>query len=366
MGPAPRRTRRVQVGHLGIGGGEPVRVQAMTKTDTRDTQATLDQIRALEVAGAEIIRLALPDPESLASLARLRPHTTAPLVGDVHFDHRLAVGALEAGADKIRINPGNIPDPARLRQVVEAAKQRGVPIRIGINSGSVPMALVREYGGPNARAMVAAAVQTATLFEEWGFSSLVISLKSSSVAETIEANRLLAAQLDYPIHLGVTAAGPALQSAVRSSLALGPLLMQGIGDTVRISITGDPGREVEVAWEILRALGLRQRGPIVVSCPTCARCHHPDLPALVERISTRLAQADVSASITVAVMGCEVNGPGEAREADLGIALSKTAAHIFRQGRVIAHVPIAQAEQALLKQIEALLREKPAPPDKGP
>lgn len=363
MVPARRPSRRVQVGRLAVGGGEPVRVQAMTKTDTRDTEATLDQIRALEVAGAEIIRLALPDSESVASLACLRPHSSTPLVADVHFDHRIALAALGAGADKIRINPGNIQDPSRLREIVAAAKERNVPIRIGINSGSVPMSLVREFGGPNARAMVAAAAQTAALFEEWGFSALVISLKSSSVAETIEANQLLAAAVDYPIHLGLTAAGPLLHSAVRSSLALGPLLVQGIGDTIRISITGDPCREVEVGWEILRALRLRQRGPIVVSCPTCARCHHPDLPGLVERLNARLSQAGVAAPITVAVMGCEVNGPGEAREADLGIALSKTGAHLFRQGRVIARAPVEEAEDALLAQLQELLKESPAPPD---
>jgi len=358
MRPPQRRTRRVQVRGLGLGGDEPVRVQAMTKTDTRDTQATLVQIRAVEVAGAEIIRLAVPDQESVASLARLRPHTDSPLVADVHFDHRLAIAALEAGADKVRLNPGNIPDPARLRQVVEAAKGRGAPIRIGINSGSLPMRLVREHGGPTSAAMVAAAVETAALFEEWAFSDIVVSLKSSSVTDTIEANQLLARQVDYPIHLGVTAAGPLLQSAVRSSLALGPLLMQGIGDTIRVSVTGDPGVEVEVAWEILQALGLRRRGALLVSCPTCARTRHPDLPSLVERIKARLQQKEISSPLTVAIMGCEVNGPGEAREADVGIALSKTGAHLFRQGRVIAHLPLEHAEDALLAEVDRLSSER--------
>ena len=352
-----RVSRRVEIRGLGLGGGEPLRVQGMTKTDTRHPQATLDQIRALEVVGAEIVRLAIPDLESAHALAELRPHTASPLVADIHFDHTLALAALEAGADKIRINPGNIPDRRRLQEVAEAAKQRGVPIRIGVNSGSVPMRLVREHHGANAQALVAAAQETAALFESWGFSDIVISLKSSSVLETIEANQLLAQTVPYPIHLGVTAAGPLLESAVRSSLALGPLLMQGIGDTIRVSITGDPCREAEVAWEILRSLGLRQRGPMVVSCPTCARSHHPALEQLVERVKTRLRQADVLAPVTVAIMGCEVNGPGEAREADIGLALGKTGAHLFRKGRVVRRVSLEQAEEALLTEIEQSLAE---------
>ncbi len=340
-----------------------MRVQGMTKTDTRDPQATLDQIRALEVAGAEIVRLAIPDMESVHAFAQLRAHSAAPLVADIHFDYRLALAALEAGADKIRINPGNIPDRQHLKQVVEAAKERGVPIRIGVNSGSLPMRLVREHRGANAQALVAAAQETAALFESWGFADIVISLKSSSVLETIEANQLLSQVVPYPIHLGVTAAGPLLESAVRSSLALGPLLMQGIGDTIRVSITGDPCREVEVAWEILRSLGLRERGPVVVSCPTCARCHHPDLEQLVERVKARLSQDDVRAPFTLAIMGCEVNGPGEAREADIGLALSKTAAHLFRKGRVVRRVPLAEAEEALLAEIEQSLDQGPTPPE---
>ena len=347
-----RSTREVVVGSVAIGGPQPVRIQSMTKTPTTDVSATLTQIEQLAEAGCELVRVAIPDEESANAFLPIRQRSPVPLIADVHFDHRLALLALEAGADKIRINPGNIRRPQKLLAIIRAASERSVPIRIGVNSGSLPSSLIAEHGGPTPSALVALARQQAAFFEEQGFTDLVFSLKSSSVPTTIEAYRLFSHSSDYPLHLGVTEAGPTVQSAVRSAIALGCLLLEGIGDTIRVSVTGDPLQEVVIAREILASLDLRQFGPVIISCPTCARTK-VDLVAAVSEVEKGLREMDFREPLRIAVMGCAVNGPGEAREADIGVAFEDRLAHLFRQGKVIAVIPHEEAVSALLKEIAA-------------
>lgn len=330
------KTRSVRVGDILIGGGAPVSVQSMTNSDTRDPRSTIAQIRRLEEAGCEIIRLAVPDTQAAESLREIRSAVAAPLVADIHFDYRLALTAIEAGIDKLRINPGNIGDRDRVVQVVSAAKARRIPIRIGVNGGSLDRALYARYGGPTAEALVESALEHIAILESLDFCDTVVSMKSSSVAVTVEAYRLLAQRTDYPLHIGVTEAGTPWRGTIKSCAGLGALLLNGLGDTLRISLTGDPVEEVRVGLELLEALDLRRKGIRFVSCPTCGRCQ-VDL----ERIVTRLeeALAGVEKPLTLAVMGCAVNGPGEAREADLGIAAGKGEALLFKKGQVLRKVP---------------------------
>ncbi|PKN43644.1 MAG: 4-hydroxy-3-methylbut-2-en-1-yl diphosphate synthase [Deltaproteobacteria bacterium HGW-Deltaproteobacteria-18] len=354
---APRvRTRSLFVGGVGIGGGNPVRVQSMTNTDTRDVDATLAQIAALASAGCEIVRLAVLDLEASLALKSICAATPVPLIADIHFDSRLAVQAVEAGVKGLRINPGNIGGPDKVDRVVHAARAAGVPIRIGVNSGSVDKGLLQKYGGPTPAAMVESALEHVRLLEERGFDAIKISLKSSSVLGTVAAYRLMAKTVDYPLHIGVTEAGTAMRGAVKSSVGLGILLAEGIGDTLRVSLTADPVEEMLVAWEILRALGLRSRGPEIVSCPTCGRTEI-GLIELANAVEDRLR--GVEEVFTVAVMGCVVNGPGEAREADIGVAGGRDSGLIFRKGEVVRKVKgRAELLPAFMEELEKFLEER--------
>jgi (E)-4-hydroxy-3-methylbut-2-enyl-diphosphate synthase len=351
-----RKTREVRVGAVGVGGDNPVRVQSMTNVDTRDVAAARAQVAELARAGCEIVRLAVPDEAAAGALAAIRKDSPVPLIADIHFDYRLALMALEAGVDGLRINPGNIGGPEKVDAVVAAAKERGVPIRIGVNSGSVEKGLLARYGGPTPEAMVESALGHVALLEKRNFHAIKISLKSSSVRNTIEAYRILSARVDYPLHIGVTEAGTLLPGAVKSAVGLGVLLWQGVGDTLRVSLTHDPVAEVGVAYDILRSLGLRERGPEVISCPTCGRTEI-GLIALAEEVQRRLR--DVPEVFKVAVMGCVVNGPGEAREADIGIAGGRGSGIVFRKGEVVRKI---RGEENLLpefmKELDRFLRER--------
>ena len=344
--PVPRRrTRTVKAGGIVIGGGAPISVQSMTKTDTRDAGATLAEVVALAAAGAELVRLAVPDMEAARALAEIRRHAPVPLVADIHFDHRLALVALEAGIDKLRINPGNIGGPDRVRLLARECRARGVPIRIGVNGGSLEKRLLAKYGGPTPQAMVESGLEQAGLLEDEGFSDIVISLKASDVPTTVAAYRAAAATTDYPLHLGITEAGGRVTGTVRSSVGIGMLLAEGIGDTLRVSLTAPGIEEVAVGYEILSSLGLRRHGVHIVSCPTCGRTHG-DLFGLAAEVERLLAGEDLP--VSVAIMGCEVNGPGEARMADVGLALGEGTVMLFRRGEPVERVPQAEAPQRLV------------------
>ncbi|MBU1248477.1 MAG: flavodoxin-dependent (E)-4-hydroxy-3-methylbut-2-enyl-diphosphate synthase [Proteobacteria bacterium] len=330
-----KRTNVVMIGSVGVGGGNPIRVQSMCNADTRDVNATLTQISQLAAAGCEIVRVAVPDEVAANALTAIKRNTPIPLVADIHFDHRLALMALEAGVDALRINPGNIGGAAKVDSVVAAAEERGVPIRIGVNAGSLEKDLLDRFGGPTPEAMVESALGHVALLEKRGFHRIKISLKSSQVMNTIAAYRLLAEKVDYPLHIGITEAGALLRGTVKSAVGLGILLWEGLGDTLRVSLTHDPVAEIGVAWEILRALGLRERGPDIISCPTCGRTEI-DLIDLATKVEEKLT--GVEEVFTCAVMGCVVNGPGEAREADIGIAGGRDLGIIFRKGEVVRKV----------------------------
>jgi (E)-4-hydroxy-3-methylbut-2-enyl-diphosphate synthase len=324
----------------------------MTNTDTRHWEDTLNQARQLVAAGCEMVRVAVPDEEAARALGRIKPGLDAPLIADIHFDHRLALMALDQGVDGLRINPGNIGGPTQVRQVARAAEKRSVPIRIGVNSGSLPKDILAEYGYPAPEAMVASALREISLLEESGFDLIKVSLKSSNVMDTVAAYRLMAQSTTYPLHLGVTEAGTLIAGTVKSTLGIGMLLAEGIGDTFRVSLTRDPVEEIRVAYEILRAVGLRKRGPEIISCPTCGRCEI-DLFSLVERVEQSLAC--VKEPITVAVMGCVVNGPGEARSADVGIAGGRGQGILFRHGQLVKKIPEADLAEALVAEVHKLL-----------
>ena len=312
-----KKTRQIYIGNVPIGGGAPIPVQSMTNTDTRDISATVRQINALYEAGCEIVRLAVPDTESIEAFARIKPKVPLPLIADIHFDHRLAISALKAGADGLRINPGNIGGPKAVKQILQEAGARNIPIRIGVNAGSLPKEILQKHGRPSPEAMVESALVFIELFENLGFDQIKISLKSSHVLTTIAAYELLRDQVDYPFHLGLTEAGTLISGTVKNAIGIGTLLLKGIGDTFRVSLTREPVEEIKVAYEILRALDLRHRGPEIISCPTCARCEI-DLFRLVDKVERALS--GIRSSPKVAIMGCVVNGPGEAKEADIGIA----------------------------------------------
>jgi len=349
-----RKTRPIKVGDVVVGGGAPVVVQAMTKTDTRDIRATAAQVRRLERAGAEIVRLAVPDRAAAAALREIRKRARVPLVADIHFDHRLALAALEAGVDGLRLNPGNIGSAAKVREVVRAAGERGVPIRIGVNSGSLEKDILARAGGATAPAMVESALRHVRLLEDLDFRLIKISLKASDVPRTLEAYRLLAEQVDYPLHAGITEAGRLLAGSVKSSAGLALLLAEGLADTVRVSLTAPPEKEVFVAWQILQALGLRERGATFVSCPTCGRCE-VDLMGVAARVEKTVLGLRVP--LTVAVMGCTVNGPGEAKEADIGLACGRGSGVIFRKGKLLKRVPAVRMADMLIAEIEKLASE---------
>lgn len=352
--PPRRTTRPLRLGSVAIGGGAPVSVQSMTNTDSRDVESTLEQIRRLEAAGCEIVRLAVPDAEAAEALRRIREGARVPLVADIHFDHRLALAALDAGLEGLRINPGNIGPRWKVEEVVRAAAERSVPIRIGVNSGSLEKELLASHGGPTPAALVESAIGHIRILEDLGYREIKVSLKGSHVGQTVEAYRLLADRCDYPFHVGITEAGTVFRGAVKSAVGLGILLYLGLGDTLRVSLTGDPVREVEVGQWILRSLGLRKRGIEVISCPTCGRTK-VDLVPIAEEVERRLAEVD--APLTVAVMGCEVNGPGEARGADLGVACGKGVGLLFRRGEILRKVPEAEIADALVAEVLAAAAE---------
>lgn len=333
----PRRpTVGLAVGGVRIGGGAPVSVQSMTKTDTRDVRATLAQIRRLDKAGCEIIRLAVPDAAAAEALGRIKARTRLPLIADIHFDHRLALLCLERGVDGLRINPGNIGGRRRVEAVVKAARERSVPIRIGVNSGSLEKDLLARHGGATAEAMVESALRHIRILEDLDFRLIKVSLKASDVPRTLKAYRLLGASCPYPFHAGITEAGLALDGAVKSSVGLGLLLAEGLADTIRVSLTAPPELEVRVAYKILAGLNLRRRGVNVISCPTCGRSETA-LARIAAEVNKALSGLD--RPVTVAVMGCMVNGPGEAREADYGVACGRGTGVLFKSGRVLAKVP---------------------------
>ncbi|HEY3315680.1 MAG TPA: flavodoxin-dependent (E)-4-hydroxy-3-methylbut-2-enyl-diphosphate synthase [Bacillota bacterium] len=343
-----RESRPISAGGLAIGGEAPISVQTMTKTDTRDVAATRSEIARLAEAGADLVRLAVPDREAAEALGALVKSAPVPLAADIHFDYHLALTALDAGVQKLRINPGNIGGPDRVRAVALAAKDRRVPIRIGVNAGSLEERLIDKHGGPTPQAMVESALDQAALLEDLGFADIVVSLKASDVRRTVDAYRLIAGRCRYPLHLGVTEAGGMIPGTVKSSLGIGLLLAEGIGDTIRVSLTDDPALEVRVGFELLRALGLRLRGPEIVSCPTCGRCQ-VDLPGLVGQVEEGLK--GLTEPVRVAVMGCAVNGPGEAREADFGLAGGKGGGLLFRRGQVVGKVPEGELAKALIDEV---------------
>jgi len=350
-----RHTRVVHKGAVPIGGDAPIAVQSMTNTATDDVAATVAQIHELEALGCEIIRVAVPDRAAADALPAIRSQIRVPLIADIHFSHRLALAAIEAGVDGIRLNPGNLRKPEHVRQVVLAAKDRGLMIRIGVNAGSIREREGLEVADESAELvplMVSSTLDYCEQFEALGFRDIVLSLKASSVLATIEANRSIAAQCDYPLHLGVTEAGPPSIGTVKSAVALGILLGEGIGDTVRVSLTGLPHREVEVAYDILASLGLRERRhPEIISCPTCGRCDY-DVAAVVEQVAE--AVRGMPPLLKIAVMGCVVNGPGEAKDADVGLAGGKSEGYLFRRGKLLRKVPPERFVDALLAEIRKL------------
>ena len=342
-------TKQIHVGGVAVGGGAPVSVQSMCNTPTADAEATLAQIRRLADAGCDIIRVAVPDGEAADAMARICAESPLPVVADIHFDYRLALHCAEAGVAKIRINPGNIGGAERVRAVADACAARGIPIRIGINAGSLEKRLLEKYGAPTAEAMAESAADHAELLERFGFSDICLSLKASSVPLTLAAYRLAAARFPYPLHLGVTEAGTLRQGVIQSAMGIGAALLEGIGDTIRVSLTADPVEEVHAGIAILKAAGLRKSGAKVVSCPTCGRTQI-DLIAAANEVERRLQGC--ARDITVAVMGCVVNGPGEARGADYGLAGGKGEAALFRRGEIVRKVPEAQMVDALMDMIE--------------
>lgn len=343
-------TRQIDVGGVLIGGGARIPVQSMTTTATADVEATVAQILALQEVGCDIVRCAVPDSEAAAALGAIKSRISIPLVADIHFDHRLALAAVEAGVDKIRINPGNIGSSMRVQAVANACAARGIPIRIGVNGGSLEREILQKYGGATAEALTESAMGHVKLLQEHNFDDICISVKSSDVMTTIGAYRLLSKLCDYPLHLGVTEAGTEYVGIIRSAAGLGALLADGIGDTIRISLTAAPEREVPAGIELLKSLGLRPTGPRLISCPTCGRCKYRlfDIAAEVER---RLAELPCERDLTVAVMGCVVNGPGEARSADFGIAGGDGEGVIFRHGEIVRRVPESALVEALFEMI---------------
>ena len=344
-------TKQIMVGKVPVGGGAPVSIQSMCSTKTHDVEATVDQILRLEEAGCEIIRVAVPDMAAAKAVGAIKSRIHIPLVTDIHFDYKLALECAAQGADKIRINPGNIGGEDRVKAVVEACRARRIPIRIGVNGGSLEKDLVKKYGGPTPEALVESALGHAALLEKFDFTDICISVKCSSVPVTMAAYRLLSERCPYPLHLGVTEAGTPSMGIIKSAMGIGGLLCLGIGDTLRVTLTADPVEEIYAAKKILRAAGLRQDGPNLIACPTCGRTNI-DLIPMAEEVERRLSGC--TKRITVAVMGCAVNGPGEASQADVGIAGGRGEGLLFRKGEILRKVPQEELVDALMAEIEKL------------
>ncbi len=343
------------VGQVPVGNMTPVTVQSMTNTETADVDATVAQIDRLQKAGCEIIRVAVPDKDAAAALSRIKAQITIPLIADIHFDHRLAIAAVKSGADALRINPGYIGGAAKVKAVVECAKDHGISIRIGVNAGSLEKDILKQYNGVTAQAMVDSALRNIELLRSFDFHALKVSLKASDVSRTVDAYRLLSARTDLPLHVGVTEAGSLYSGIVKSALGIGTLLAEGIGDTIRVSLTRDPVEEVRVGYEILKALDIRRRGPEIISCPTCGRCNI-GLFDIVERVERALIST--ATPIKIAIMGCIVNGPGEAREADIGIAGGDGTGILFRKGKVVKKFPEEHLVDVVMAEVEAYERNK--------
>ncbi len=345
---ARRKTKTIYVGKVPVGGSHPVVVQSMTKTDTLDVEATAKQIQSLEAAGCEIIRLAVPNMKAAKVLGTIKKSATIPLIADIHFDWRIALKAIEQGVDGLRINPGNIGSKWKIKEVVTAARDKEIPIRIGINAGSLEKDLLKKYGHPEPKALVESAERNIAILEEMNFTNLKVSLKGSDVPRTVDAYRLFSEQYDYPLHIGISEAGPPSTGIIKSSVGCGILLSEGIGDTMRVSLTAEPEEEVRVAYEILKSLGLRKRGVEIVSCPTCGRCGI-DLIGLATEVEYRLRK--IAKPMKIAVMGCVVNGPGEAREADVGIAGGKGIGILFKKGKIIKKIKEKDLLEELMQEI---------------
>lgn len=350
-----RKSRAVKVRNIQIGAGAPIVVQSMTKTDTTDVEGTIKQIEELVAAGCEIIRIAVPDKDAAIALREIRKRTDAPLVADIHFHYKLALMALEAGVDKLRINPGNIGSIERVKEVVRAAESQRVPIRIGVNGGSLEKDLLQKYGSATPEAMVESALRHVRILEDLGFSDIVISLKASDVHRTVAAYRLIASKVDYPLHLGITEAGTPFSGTIKSAIGLGILLHEGIGDTIRVSLAAEPVEEVRVAWEILRSLELRRRGVTVVACPTCGRLDTDNFVEIVTEIERRLAH--VEEPLHLSIMGCAVNGPGEAHESQLGVTFGRQVGMIFKNGVPMRKVAASEIVDEFVKEVELLRKE---------
>lgn len=352
-----RKTRQIHIGSIAVGGDAPISIQSMTNTPTGDADATIDQISRLTKAGCDIVRVTVPDQEALEALPRILRQIKLPLIADIHFDYRLALGAIEAGVQGLRLNPGNIGGKERVREVAKAAGERGIPIRIGVNAGSLEKNLLAKYGHAVPQAMVESALSHIRMLEEVNFFNIKVSLKASSVPVMMDAYKLLAQHSDYPFHVGVTEAGTVRRGSIKSAVGIGALLAQGIGDTIRVSLTADPVEEVFVAREILRALGLRKEGIDFISCPTCGRTKI-DLVKIAGEVEDRLSGYRIIKPITVAVMGCVVNGPGEAREADFGIAGGTGEGLLFSKGEVIAKLPEDQLVDRLVEEVLRSIDQK--------
>ena len=344
-----RKTRQIKVGNVLIGGNAPVVVQSMTNTDTSDVSATVGQIKRLEDAGCEIVRVAVPDTDAAAAIADIRNSIHIPLIADIHFDYRLALMAIDNGVDGLRLNPGNIGARDRIAQVVHAAADRGIPIRIGVNAGSLEEDLLKKYGHPTAEAMVESALRHVRILEDLNFHDIKVSLKASSVKLTLDAYRLFSEKSDYPLHVGVSEAGPLLSGTVKSAIGIGMLLSEGIGDTIRVSLTADPVEEVRVAYEILKALNLRHRGVNIISCPTCGRMEI-DIERIAAEVEKRLSS--VTLPLNISILGCVVNGIGEGKESDVGIAGGKGVGLLFRGGEIVRKLREDELVDALVKEVE--------------
>ncbi|GMR04632.1 MAG: flavodoxin-dependent (E)-4-hydroxy-3-methylbut-2-enyl-diphosphate synthase [Thermodesulfobacteriota bacterium] len=354
-----RKTKRIMVGGVAVGGGAPVSVQSMTNTNTADVEATVSQIRALEKAGCEIIRVAVPDAEAASSLGAIKGRIKIPLIADIHFDWRLALKAVDEGVDALRLNPGNIGSKGRIKEVVAAAKGGGLPIRIGVNAGSLEKDILEKYGRPTEEALVESALRHVRILEALGFDAIKISLKASSVPLTIKSYKLLAEKVDYPLHIGITEAGTLFAGTIKSAVGLGSLLAEGLGDTLRVSITGDPVDEVRVGWEILKALELRKRGVNIISCPTCGRIKF-DCAGIASALEERLSH--IEEPVSVAVMGCVVNGPGEAVEADVGVAGGDGVGLIYISGRSVRKVREEEILDVITEEVVRIVEERKGAP----
>ena len=346
-----KKTKAIRCGSVYVGGDYPITVQSMTTTDPRNVEESIKQILRLEEAGCDIVRIAVPSMESAYSLSQVKNKTNIPIVADIHFDYRIALEAIKQGVDALRLNPGNIGDRNRVKEVVKAAKARQIPIRIGVNAGSLEKHLLEKYGYPTAEAMVESAFGHIAILEEMDFTDIVVSLKASDVAMTVEAYQIMSQKSEYPLHLGITEAGTVWAGTIKSSVGIGALLLQGIGDTIRVSLTGDPVDEIKVGRQILKSLGIIQNEITIISCPTCGRCQI-DLINLAKEVEAKIGS--LKKPIKLAIMGCAVNGPGEAREADIGIAGGVDSALLFKKGVIVGKVPEDKIVETLIKEIEKL------------